>query len=191
MISEGNAYSYCHEDISKIENYDKAVNDKTQVWHCHHRGEVLPCGHFYAKDLKIFGLYFNRPASELIFLTKSEHLRIHKKGCALSQEHRHKVSMSLIGNNRHKGFKNTKEQKKRISDGTKKGMRKSWNKFIESRKIVSKKLKGSHMNVGKDNPNYGKRWMFITDGKHNKRQRRDAVIPDGWKRGLTIKKLSE
>ena len=26
MINEMNAYAYCKEDISKIENYDKAIN---------------------------------------------------------------------------------------------------------------------------------------------------------------------
>jgi len=29
MINIDKAYSYCCEDISKIENYDKAMNDKT------------------------------------------------------------------------------------------------------------------------------------------------------------------
>ena len=28
MINEIHAYAYCKEDISKIENYDKAVADK-------------------------------------------------------------------------------------------------------------------------------------------------------------------
>ena len=29
MISETQVKRYCSEDISKIENYDKAINDKT------------------------------------------------------------------------------------------------------------------------------------------------------------------
>lgn len=46
MIDKRRAKSYCKEDVTKIENYDKAVNDKTQTWHCHHRDEVkvLPSG---------------------------------------------------------------------------------------------------------------------------------------------------
>lgn len=28
---------WCCEDISKIENYDKAIADKTQTWVCHHK----------------------------------------------------------------------------------------------------------------------------------------------------------
>lgn len=27
-------------DLTKIENYDKAVVDETQVWECHHRLEL-------------------------------------------------------------------------------------------------------------------------------------------------------
>ena len=46
MIMEYNAKQYCCEDITLIENYDKAIADETQVWDCHHRDEVriLPSG---------------------------------------------------------------------------------------------------------------------------------------------------
>ena len=40
MINEHNAKKFCKEDISKIENYDKAIADTTQVWDCHHRTEI-------------------------------------------------------------------------------------------------------------------------------------------------------
>ena len=76
MINEKGAKSYCKEDISLIENYDKAIADKTQVWHCHHRRETI----FSKSDLIEIGEYYNRPACELIFLTKSEHTRLHKIG---------------------------------------------------------------------------------------------------------------
>ena len=80
MINEKAATKYCCEDLSLIENYELAVNDSTHTWDCHHRGEILPCGRFSIDDLKKFGLYFNRPAAELIFLTHSEHRRLHAKG---------------------------------------------------------------------------------------------------------------
>ena len=80
MINEIQAKRYCSEDISNIENYEKAFNDKTQMWHCHHRGEMLPCGRFLIKDLKKFDLYFDRPACELMFVTCQQHMRIHKTG---------------------------------------------------------------------------------------------------------------
>lgn len=71
---------YCSEDLSRIENYDTAMNDKEQMWHCHHRAEILPCGRYSIKELKAVGLYWHRPASELIFLRPDEHTRLHKTG---------------------------------------------------------------------------------------------------------------
>ena len=93
---------YCKEDISLIENYDKAINDTTQTWHCHHRDEVkiLPSGMKVIrsyKDLKENGRYYGRPANELIFLTKSEHRRLHKNGAVHSEETRKKMSESHKG----------------------------------------------------------------------------------------------
>ena len=77
MINEHNAYAYCCEDISKIENYDKAIADKTQYWHCHHRKGSDE--NMSVEYLKNHGLYYHRPAKELIFLTNSEHQIIHGK----------------------------------------------------------------------------------------------------------------
>ena len=63
-------------DLSKVENYDKAISDETQMWHCHHRNE-----RFYTKDELIeLGLYYNCPPCELIFLTPKEHYNEYHKG---------------------------------------------------------------------------------------------------------------
>lgn len=43
MICKG-MERYCCEDISKIENYEEAVADTTQMWHCHHRLELVKTG---------------------------------------------------------------------------------------------------------------------------------------------------
>lgn len=86
MISN-NVKRFCCDDISLIENYNEAINDDSQVWSCHHRLET----HYSdgrrrsgEKDLLIqdlinLGLYYNRPAKELIFLTNSEHAKVHQK----------------------------------------------------------------------------------------------------------------
>ena len=113
MICEETAKKFCCEDLSLIENYDKAIADMTQTWHCHHRGEILPCGRFSVSDLKKFELYFNRPASELIFLTHSEHRRLHLKGIPLSEEHKKALSEAL------KGIPLSEEHKKAISEACK------------------------------------------------------------------------
>lgn len=84
------AKDYCCEDISLIENYEQAVNDKIQIWDCHHRKET---DEGLSKDELIKqGLYWNRPASELIFLTRAEHIRLHKKGSHLSAQTKANIS---------------------------------------------------------------------------------------------------
>ena len=104
MINEKYAKKYCCDDISNIENYELAVADTTQTWEIHHRGEILPCGRFSADDLNKFGLYYKRPASELIFLTKTEHTCLHFKGVPRPDL---------------KGVPKSEEHKKAISDAKK------------------------------------------------------------------------
>ena len=92
MISIINANKFCNEDIRLIENYEKAINDVTQTWDCHHRKETDEG--LSAKKLIELGLYYGRPASEFIFLTKAEHMKLHNKGKSKpkSEEHRRKQS---------------------------------------------------------------------------------------------------
>lgn len=78
MISYKESRRFCYEDIAKIENYALAMADETQIWDTHHRLEItMNCG---ARELIAKGAYFDRPAHELIFLTKAEHTRLHKTG---------------------------------------------------------------------------------------------------------------
>ena len=95
MIYEKYVKRYCCEDISKIENYAEAMVDATQTWHCHHRLELIKTGAAVdstKQDLIDWGIYYNRPANELIFLTKAEHRSLHKKGEKCSEETRRKMS---------------------------------------------------------------------------------------------------
>ena len=121
MINEYCAKSYCCEDLSLIENYDLAIADTTQTWDCHHRGEILPCGRYEAKDLKKFGLYYKRPACELIFLTHADHQSLHHKGVPKSEEHKQKMSDAHKGVPRPylKGVPLSEEHKQAISDALK------------------------------------------------------------------------
>jgi len=79
MINEKQARKYCREDISKIAGYTEAVADTTQTYICHHRN-AEPFTGFCTKDLKKMNMYLQRPASELKFVTRSEHRSIHNKG---------------------------------------------------------------------------------------------------------------
>lgn len=79
MINLFTVRSFCKEDISLIENYDKAIADNTQTWDCHHRLEIQGKKILSVKELKEQKLYYKRPACELIFLTHSEHSILHNE----------------------------------------------------------------------------------------------------------------
>ena len=139
MINEKFVKNYCRDDLSKIENYDKAIADTTQTWECHHRLELTLDGDpaLSNKQLKMHGMYYNRPYYELIFLTPSEHRRLHMKN--MSEETRRKMSES------HKGRHLSEEARKKLSEA-KKGRHLS----EEHRRKISESKKGEK------NPMYGK-----------------------------------
>ena len=135
MINEKSAKKYCCEDLRLIENYELAINDTTQTWDCHHRRESI----YSAKDLIEIGEYWKRPAAELIFLTHSEHRRLHAKGVPLSEEHK-----KAIGEAR-KGVPLSDATKKAISDamiGIPKPYLKGVPKSEAHKKALSEALKG-------------------------------------------------
>lgn len=95
MICLETVKKFCTE-YWKIENYDQAVADKTQTWHCHHRHEInwaLP-----KEELIAIGRYYDVHYSELIFLTPKEHVRLHHTGKPKpkSEEHKTKISEGKI-----------------------------------------------------------------------------------------------
>lgn len=103
--------NFCCEDISLIENYEKAVNDQTQTWDCHHRLETDE--NKSQQQLIDEDRYYNRPAKELIFLTRSEHANMHYKGTHRSKETKRKISEKMNGTHR------SEETKRKISEGRK------------------------------------------------------------------------
>ena len=143
MIKLYNAKKFCKEDISLIENYDKAIADTTQVWHCHHRRETI----YSRSGLIEIGEYYNRPACELIFLTKYEHMKLHRLGKKLSAETRKKMSKS--NNGKHLA----EETRKKLSEAMKgennpRFGKPAWNKgkhnSEETRKKIGEARKGNH-----------------------------------------------
>ena len=163
MINEKNVKSYCKEDISLIENYDKAIVDNTQTWHCHHRDEikVLPSGMTVLRsrqELKENGRYYNCPANELIFLTQSEHRRLHD--IHISEETRKKRSYSL------KSKTHSEESKRKMSES-----HKGKTMSVDSRRKMSESKKGNVNNKGKTNSVFGsafKEHYGITYGDNKK-----------------------
>ena len=105
-------FKYYCKDYENIENYDKAKADDFVGWVCHHRkGVDIP-----TEELQALGMYYDRPADELIFLTRSEHHYLHKKGKKrkpMSDEAKIKLSISL------KGRPVSKEHRKKLSEAAK------------------------------------------------------------------------
>lgn len=128
MINVEQVKRYCSDDIANIENYDNAVADTENVWHCHHRketDELIP-----RKELIRMDLYYNRPSDELIFLTQHQHLSLHIQVTPTTEEAREKMRASLMGHavttetrtkisNSLKGHSVSEESRKKMSNSHK------------------------------------------------------------------------
>lgn len=102
ILSKKHAKLICRDDISLVENYDKAIADNTQIWVLHHRDEIreLPSGMIVkrsVKELKENGRYYHCPANELIFMTPADHLSLHHTGKVFSEESVNKMKTSKKG----------------------------------------------------------------------------------------------
>ena len=88
---------YC-KDYENIENYEKAKADDFKGWDCHHRLETHTSDgerrlvDITKKELIALNIYYNRPASELIFMKHSEHQFLHHKGKMRSDKAKNKMS---------------------------------------------------------------------------------------------------
>lgn len=73
------------EDVTKVENYEKAKADNFVNWVQHHRLETHNSDgekrlvQITAEELQTLDMYYNRPAEELIWLTRAEHINIHRE----------------------------------------------------------------------------------------------------------------
>ena len=140
MINESQARKFC-KDYTLIENYEEAVNDPSQTWHCHHiLGEILT-----RQQLLDHDFYYDVPPCMLKFVTRSEHHRLHgmnisddtrkkmseaKKGHIVTEEHRRKISEAMKGHivtdesrrkmaESRKGKHHTDEARRKISEAAK------------------------------------------------------------------------
>lgn len=108
---------YC-KDIENVENFEKAAADNFKGWQLHHILETHNSDgerrlvDITASELVKLGMYYNRPAEELIFLTSREH-NAFNKGKPKSEETRKKLSEA------HKGKQFSEEHKKKLSESKK------------------------------------------------------------------------
>ena len=149
---------YCCEPLELVENYAAAKSENFKGWCIHHRLEIQPDGTILsAKELIDHGLYFGRPASELVFMRNGEHHRLHWIGNTFnigkhhSAETRQKMSEAL------KGKHHSVEHRQKLSESLK-----DRTFSAEHRQKLSEALKGEN------NPLFGKHHSAETRLKMSK-----------------------
>lgn len=178
MISSVKTKCFCSGDITKIENYELAVNDESQIWHCHHRlethfsdGALRPVkARITQKELIALDMYYHRPPEELIFMTPAEHVSLHSKGKQMFETTRKKLSEAHKGRKHgpmpeehrrkiseaNKGKKLSEEHKKHLKGRV--GPMKGKHHSEEAKEKISKAFKG------RSTWNKGRHWKLV-DGK--------------------------
>ena len=151
MISEeqfrtkknGTPYKSCYcRQPELIENYSKAIADNSEIWACHHRLETHNSNgerrlvDILGTELIALDLYYDRPPEELIFLTQSEHMRLHRIGKpgAMKDKHHSEETKRKMSES-HKGKPKSEEHKRKLSEahkGQRKGMH--W-KLVDGKRI--------------------------------------------------------
>ena len=127
MKHEFEKYCKCYENI---ENFEKAAADNFKGWNCHHRLETHNSDgkrrlvDITVEELKALGMYYRRPAEELIFLTSLEHGQLHNKGKHPTEEAKKKNSEAKKGKHLGKdnpfyGKTHSAETKRKISEAKK------------------------------------------------------------------------
>lgn len=103
-----------------IENYDKAIADKTCIWKCHHKKEE-----FYTRpELIDLDMYYNVPPEDLVFVKDEK----------MHQEYPHKGQV----------VKYTEGVRRKLSEARK--GKPSWNKGKHFSEEAKRKLSKSHTN---------------------------------------------
>lgn len=119
-----NFENYC-KDFENIENYQKAKKDNFKGWECHHRLETHSSDgerrevDISKKELIALGMYYNRPADELIFMKHNEHRVLHLKCKKLFLGLRHSEEAKKKMSEAHKGEKRSEETRKKIGAASK------------------------------------------------------------------------
>ena len=170
MIGLQRVKRYC-KDFTKIENYDEAVTDTTEMWVCHHKLENI----FTMKDLIDMGIYYNIKPGELIFIRNSEHqgnVKLHigcrikneaQKGKTLSEEHKKKISESTKGkNNPMYGKTHSEEARRKVGEAHKGN---TWSKGRHRSDETKRKLSEAHKGK-KLSEEHKKKLSEVKKGRH-------------------------
>ena len=156
----------------------------------------------YKKDYAIHHIDHNKmnnALSNLVYLTNSEHAKLHNKiGKKLSDETKQKISESISGE-KHPlyGKQLSEETKKKIGEAMK-GRRLSEETKIKMReaKKGNKNMLGKHLSeetkqkIGNSSKGRNKDRIWINNGVENRFIHFDEEIPEGFSRGMLKWKIS-
>ena len=144
---KANWHKFCSEQLELVENYRQAEAENFKGWCIHHRLEIQHDGTIVSvQELKEKGLYWHRPANELIFMRNGEHMTLHNNN--RSYDTRKKLSEA----SKNRVF--SKDTCEKISNALKDRIlpeitrqkmsesRRGKHISEETRKKISKKLKG-------------------------------------------------
>ena len=94
---KANWNAFCSDPLELVENYQQALADDFAGWCIHHRLEIRPDGtRVSMQELKDNGLYYGRPASELVFMRNGEHTTLHWFGKSMPEEVKNKISQTRL-----------------------------------------------------------------------------------------------
>ena len=137
MINKYKVKKFC-KDYTQIENYEEAVNDKSQTWVCHHiLGEILSREQLIDHDF-----YYDVPPCMLKFVTYSEHNSIHQRGDKNTfYGKKHSIDSRARMATSHKGKHHSEETRRKMSES-----RKGRTFSAETRRKISESAKRRYAN---------------------------------------------
>lgn len=176
MICEAMSKKYCCDELSQIENYMIAKKSKER-WDCHHRLETHNSDgekrtvQITKKELIFLDCFYNRPASELIFLKADEHTRLHKIGTHITEKQKEAISKA---NRENVKTRCGLEMRKKLSEARKK-FKGEKNPFYNKKHTeeTRKRLSENHKGICK-----GKHWF-----NNGKNEIMDFKCPKGYLKG--------
>ena len=123
----------------------------------------------------------NNSLSNLVYLTRSEHTKIHHKCQTLSEETKQKMSEAKKGEKHPLYGKQLSEETKRKMSEAKKGNKNMLGKHHTEE--TKRKIRNSSKGLNKDR-------IWINNGVENRFIHFDEEIPEGFSRGMLKRKIS-
>lgn len=112
-----NWYKFCSEPLDKIEHYEEALAEDFKGWCIHHRLEIKLDGtRVSVQELNYQGLYYDRPANELVFMRNGEHTTLHMLGSTFNRGKRHSAETRRKMSEALKGKHLSAETRKKLSE---------------------------------------------------------------------------